>query len=238
MYSIWGNQQAEFLIRIQAWKPFEAVNTWKIQISEKFHWNIDLAFCHLLQGWSEICHRHLSQAEQALAQAESILRPSGMVEEVYRLDWVWTLLAETKGEYQQGLQRVNDALRACADKGLRLRQVEHFVSRGRLYLQQYQKENLRNNDLLEKAADDGHEALKIAGQTGYVWAKVEALELLASYHQIRATLSSFNLQEEKDAARRYAEEAGSLKEGLFLTVEQMEELKKKAREEFERLIAE
>jgi hypothetical protein len=229
-----GNQQAEFLIRLQAWKQFEAMNAWNIQNCEKYHLNKDLAFYHLLQGWSEICRGHLSQTEKALAQAERILRPSGMVEYVCRLDWVWALLAEAKGEYQQGLQRVNDALRICADKGLRLWQADHFALRGRLYLQQYQKENRQNNDLLEKAGDDGHEALKIAEQTGYIWAKVEALELLAFYHQIRAALSGVNLQEEKESARRYANEAGGLKDGLFLTEEQMEELKDQARDEFER----
>jgi hypothetical protein len=36
---------------------------------------------------------------------------------------------------------------------------------------------------LEQAGDDAHEALKTAEQTGYIWPKAEALELLAAYHQ-------------------------------------------------------
>jgi hypothetical protein len=91
--------------------------------------------------------------------------------------------------------------------------------------------------LLEKAGDDGLEALKIAEQTGYVWAKVEALELLASYHQKRTGLPGLNASDEKDQARRYADEAASLKKGLFLTEKQMEELKAEARKEFERQTA-
>jgi tetratricopeptide (TPR) repeat protein len=234
LYSLAGNHQAEFLVHIQAWKQFEAVNTWNIQRCEEYHWNSTLAFCHLLQGWSEICREQLSQAEKSLSQAEYILRPSGMVQETCRLNWVWALLAEAKGEYQKGLQRVNDSLFTCADKGYRLWQADHLTLRGRLYLQQYQKENQQDNDLLEKAGDDGHEALKIAEQTGYVWAKVEALELLAAYHQKKAALPGLNAGDEKDQARRYAEEVASLKEGLFLTEKQMEELKLEARKEFER----
>jgi tetratricopeptide (TPR) repeat protein len=273
--SIHGNQQAEFFIRFQEWKQFVAVNTSNIKSCEEEHWNNALAVCYLLQGWYEICQGQLSQAEKSLAQAERILRPSGMVEEICRLDWVWGLLAEAKVEYEKGLHRANDALFTCADKGFRLWQADLMVLRGRLHLLQFQKENDASNviaspekrgeaipdsgaqanrllrrpdesgtprndelkDLLEKAGDDGNEALKIAEQTGYIWAKVEALELLASYHKTRGALPGFNSQEEKDFARRYAKEAASIKAGLFLTEKQMEELKAQARKEFEKQVA-
>lgn len=237
LYSIWGNQQAEFLIRVQAWKQFEAENAWNIQISDKNHWNDTLAFCHLLQGWYEICQGQLSRVENALAQAERILRLSGMVEYICRLDWVWALLDEAKGEYEKGLHRANDALFTCADKGFRLWQADLMVLRGRLQIMQFQKENQKDKDLLEKAGDDGYEALRIAEQTGYIWAKVEALELLASYHQTRTSLPGFNSQDEKEFAQRYAKEAASIKAGLFLTEKQMEELKVQARKEFEKQVA-
>lgn len=237
LYSLDGNQQAEFFIRLQAWKLFEAVNAWNIQECKKYHWNDNLAVCHLLQGWYEICQGQLSLAEKALAQAERILRPSGMVQEICRLDWVWVLLAEAKGEYQKGLQRANDALFTCADKGFRLWQADLLVLRCKLFLMQFQKEGKQDKGLLEKAGDDGHEALKIAEQTGYIWAKVEALKLLAKYHQIRATLPNFSPQDEKDLARRHAKEAESLKSKLFLTEEQMKELKAQARKEFEKQVA-
>jgi hypothetical protein len=35
-------------------------------------------------------------------------------------------------------------------------------------------------DLVEKADDDGDGALKIAEDTGYIWARVDALKLLRS----------------------------------------------------------
>lgn len=237
LYSMGGNQQAEFFIGLKAWKQFEAVNTWNIQECKKYHWNDTLAACYLLRGWYEICRGQLSQAENALAQAERILRPSGILEYICRLNWVWALLAEGKGEYDKGLERANDTLLTCVDKGFRLWQADLMVLRGRLCLLQFQKENRQDNDLLEKAGDDGHEALKIAEQTGYVWAKIEALELLAGYHQTRATLPPFNSQDEKDLAQRYAQEAASIKAGLFLTEKQMEELKAQARKEFENQIA-
>lgn len=237
LYRFWGNQQAEFFIRLKAWKQFKAVNTWNIQSCEEHHRNNFLAVCHLLQGWYEICQWQLSQAEKALAHAERILRPSGMIERICRLDWVWAFLAEAKGEYQEGLRRVNNALLICVDKGLRLRHADLLVLRGRLHLLQFQKENREDKDVLEKTGDDGHEALKIAEQTEYVWAKVEALELLVAYHQTRAILSCFNSQDEKDKAESYAKEAASLKAGLFLTEKQMEELKAQARKEFEKQIA-
>lgn len=237
LYAKEGNCQAEFLIRIQTRKQFEAVNAWNIKNSKEYHWNDKLAVCHLLQGWHEICQRQLSRAEEALAEAEHILRPSGMLERTCRLDWGWALLAEAKEDHQKGLQHVNDALIVCADKGFRLWQADHFVLRGRLYLLQFQKENQENLDLLEKAGDDGNEALKIAEDTGYIWARVDALELLVSYHQARAKLSQYSTDDERESARRYAKEAAAIKKGLFLTEKQIEEAKAKARKEFEKQTA-
>ena len=101
----------------------------------------------------------------------------------------------------------------------------------------FQKENRQDNDLLEKAGDDANDALKIADQTGYIWPKLEALELLSAYHQIRSSLSGFNAQDEADIARRFAKDAASLKAGLFLTEEQMQQLKTQARLEFEKQTA-
>jgi len=135
------------------------------------------------------------------------------------------------------------SLLICADKGFRLRQADHFVLRGRLYLLQFQKENENPSEgskpseglhLLEKAGDDGNEALKIAEQTGYAWAKVDALELLGSYHQARAKLSQYDAEQEQESARRYANEAAALKKGLYLTEKQMKELKAQAKKEFEK----
>ncbi|MCP4607585.1 MAG: hypothetical protein GY845_02560 [Planctomycetes bacterium] len=237
LYAEGGNQQSEFLIRIQAYKQFEADNAWNIKSSKEYHWNDNLAVCHLLQGWFEISQEQLPEAEKALVQAEKILRPSGMLERTCRLDWVWALLAEAKEDYQKGLHHVNDALMTCADKGFRLRQADHFVLRGRLYLLQFEKESRKDMDLIEKAGDDGSEALKIAEETGYIWAKVDALELLSSYHQARAKLSKFDTEEEKESARPYAKEAKESKKGLFLTEKQMEKLKAKAKKEFDKQTA-
>ena len=233
LYSLLGNQQSEFFIRIKVWKQFESVNGWNIQTCTEKKWNLDLAVCYLFQGWYDICRGRLPRAGKALTQAEHILRPSGMIERICRLDWVWALLAEAKGEYEKGLRHVNDALLVCADKGFRLRLADHFIVRGRLYLLQFNRENRENRDLVEKAGDDGDEALKIAEDTEYIWAKVDALELLCTYHETRAQLSGFKSSEEREKARSYTLEASTIKEGLFLTEKQMEELKIQARKEFE-----
>jgi hypothetical protein len=149
---------------------------------------------------------------------------------------------------------VNDALFTAADKGFRLWQADLLVLRGRLRLgmaksklgmtiSQVSQNSAAQvglhsaSDLLEQAGDDAHETLKIAEQTGYIWPKVEALELLAAYHQTRASLHGFNSQDEEDKAQSYTNEAASIKKELFLTEEQMQELKVKAREEFEKQIA-
>jgi len=232
-----GNQHAEFLIHIRAWQQFEESNSWNIQRSEINHWNDTLAFCHLLQGWSEIRQEQLSQAEKALAQAEQILRPSGLLQEICRLDWVWGLLAEAREDVQTGLLHVNDALLTCADKGFCLWQADHLVLRGRLDLLQFQKENQKDTDLVEKAGDDGVNALKIAEDTGYIWAKVDALKLLTSYHEIRAPLPEYDKEEEKESAQRHAKETAAIEKGLFLTEKQMAELKVKAKKEFEKQTA-
>ena len=234
---MWGNQQAEFLIRIQAWKQFEVLNSRNTKSCGIYHWNHSLAVCHLLQGWYETCQGQLSQAEKALAQAEHILRPSGMLQEICRLDWAWALLAEAGEDYQKGLQHVNEALLTCADRGFRLWQADLFILRGRLYLLQFQKENQGNRNLVEKAADDGDRALKIAEGTGYTWAKVDALELLSLYHQTKAKLSHVNREDEIELAQRHAKEAASIKKGLFLSEKQMEELKAQAKKEFEKQTA-
>jgi hypothetical protein len=102
---------------------------------------------------------------------------------------------------------------------------------------QFQKEGKSDRDLLEKAGDDASEALKIAEQTGYAWAKLDALEFLSSCYQIRSSLSGFNSQDEREISERHAKETKSLKQGLFLTQEQIEELKSQARKEFETQIA-
>lgn len=232
-----GNLQTEFFIRIQAWKQFEAVNAWNIRRSEINHWNDKFAICHWLQGWYEICKGELSQAEKALAQAEQILRPSGMLENICRLDWAWALLSEAREDYEIALRHVNDALLTCADKGFRLRQAEHLVLRGRLYLLQFQKENQEDKDSVEKAGDDGDLALKIGEDTGYVWAKLDALKLLVSYHQTRAQLPEYDKEQEKESAQRYTKEAESIEKGLLLSEKQMAELKVKAKKEFEKQTA-
>ena len=87
LYSGSGIYQAEFFIRLGAWKWFEAVNAWNMEICEEEHWNQHLALCHLLQSWYEICRKRFPQAKAALTQAERILRSSGLVEYVCRLDW-------------------------------------------------------------------------------------------------------------------------------------------------------
>jgi len=237
LYSIWGRQEAEFLIRLGVWKLSDAVNTWNIKICENSSWNRDLAICRQLQGWSHICRWQLTDAAEELGKAERILRPSGMAERICRLDWTWGLLAEAKGDYNEGLRRGDDALAVCADKGFRLWQADALVLRGRLRLMQFQKEECRDKELLEKAGDDGYEALKIAEQTGYVWPKVEALELLARYHQARAEVPDYNPSDEKEQAVRRAKEAKSIKAGLMLTEDQMKKIKVQAREEFTKMTA-
>jgi tetratricopeptide (TPR) repeat protein len=237
LYALPGIRLAEFFLRLKLWDQFIQINDWNISTCNKNQWRLFPGICHILQGWYEICRGQLSQAEKALTQAEHILRPSFMLENICRLDWAWALLAEAKEDYQKGLHHVNDALLTCADKTFRLRQAEHFILRGRLYLLQFHKENQENLDLVEKAGDDGNEALKIAEHTGYIWAKVDALALLHSYHQARTKLSNFNTEEEKESAQRYAKEATALKKGLFLTEKQMEEIKTQARKEFEKQTA-
>jgi hypothetical protein len=235
--STMGNQQAEFLIRLHAWEQFKVMNTWIIKISQKFHWNDKLAFCYLLQGWYEICQKEFTQAEKTLFQAEHILRPSGMLEDICRLDWVWALLARARGDYQKGLRHVRDALLICADKGFRLWQADNFILRGGLYLLQYIKQKGKNKDLIEKSGDDGNRGLQIAEETGYVWAKVDALKLLSSYHQTRARLPYVDKEKEKESAQRYTKEAASIEKDLFITEQQMEELKVQAKIEFEKQTA-
>ena len=237
LISLPGNYQAEFFIRILGWQQFEAVNAWNIERCEINHWNDKLAVCHMLQGWVEIRQGRLSQAEKTLAQAEHILRPSGMLERICRLDWVWALLAEAKEDYKTGLRHVNEALLTCADKGFRLWQADHFVLRGRLYLLQFRKENQADKDLVEKASDDALNALKIAEDTGYVWAKADALKLLDSYHEAKAKLPKAHKGEEKESAQRYKKEAAAMEKDLFLTEKQMEELKVEAKKEFEKQTA-
>lgn len=229
--SIWGNYQSEFLIRIQAFQQFMDVNEWNIKNCKEYHLNDKLALCRLLQGWYEILQGRFSDAEGELNQSERILRSSNMVGRILRLDWVWGFLYESRGEYQKGLDKVNDALFISGDKGYRLWHSDHLVLRGRLRILKFQSENQKDSALLEKAGDDANEALRIAEQTGYIWAKIEALELLSLYHKTRFELS--RSEGDKEYSSRYAKQAASLKPKLFLTKQQMEDLKIQTQKEFE-----
>lgn len=233
-FSIMKIQQTEFFLRIKARQFFELVNKFNIESCLSFEKNDKLAYCWLLSSWHDIYQGKLLQAEKMILKAEHILRTSGMLERICRLDWVWALLAEAKEDYQKGLQHINSSLFICADRGFLLLQADHYVLRGRLYLIQFQKENQENLDLIEKACDDSESALKIAKDTGYIWAKVDALELLSSYHQIRATLLNFNTENENNTAMQYALEASSLKKNLRLTEKQMKKIKILANKEFEK----
>ncbi len=82
-------------------------------------------------------------------------------------------------------------------------------------------------------------AIGLAAFTGFNHNAICNLEeiLLGSYHQARAKLSQFDTEDEKESVRRYAKEAAAIKKGLFLTEEQMEDAKAKARKEFEKQTA-
>jgi len=252
LWSLDGNSQAELLICLEAWDQFQQVNDWNIEICRKYNWNSYLALCYFLQGWAEIKQGNLVKAEEALCEADKILRTARMPQELCRLDWVWGLLAEAQGDYQKGMDKVNESLSVSADKGFRLWQADGLCLRGRLRIMQFKQEGAHFPDLsspqaesdkgkaipadielLERAGDDGRDALAIADDTGYIWAKIEALELLTSYHQTKAVLPGTNTEDETEQAQRYAREAASLQEGLYLTEEQMEQLKIQARKEFE-----
>jgi hypothetical protein len=86
---------------------------------------------------------------------------------------------------------------------------------------------------LEKAGDDGRRALEIAENTGYIWAKVDAIKLLSSYHQTRERIPDIDKEKEKEFAQRHSKEAAEIEKGLYLTEKEMEELKEQARKEFE-----
>jgi len=231
LYSIYGNHESEFLIRIQEWEQFKHVNEWNIRICEKYHWNRDLALCRLLGGWHEILQERFDDAERELVQAERILRSSNMVGRILRLDWVWGLLYEARREYQKGINKVNDSLSISGWKEYRLRHSDNLVLRGRLRIQKFRKENQKDRELLEKAGDDANDALKIAEQTGYMWAKIDALDLLSLYHKTRFELS--RSKEDKEYCSRYAKQVESLKPKLFLTEQQKKDLKIQAKKEFQ-----
>ncbi len=106
-----------------------------------------------------------------------------------------------------------------------------------MYLRQFRQEGHNDPNLVEKAGDDGEEARRIAADTGYIWANIAALELLASYHRERATWPTANAADEHDLARRYAQEAASLQTDLWLTDEQMQRLEAQARDTFAQQVA-
>ena len=221
------------MIRLQAWELFEKVQDWNTQTCKKYGSNAQLATCHTLHGWKNICQGLTNKAIASLNIAEKILRPTGMVEFVCRLDWVLALWAEAQRDHQTGLRHVQEALPVCADKGFLLRQADLLVIRGRLYTLQFKNEGKTDRELVEKAGDDGRIALKIAEDTGYVWAKLDALKLLGSYHELRAELDKSKKQQEIESAQQYAKEADDLEKSLMLTEEEMKELEEQAKATFE-----
>ncbi len=234
LYSGDGHFQAELFIRLRTWDLFQQVNNWNIKECQKYFWNSSLATCHFLHGWAEAKQGNFDEAINSLKEADKILRTARIPQELCRLDWVWGLLAEAQGDCQKGMDKVNESLSVSADKGFRLWQADGLVLRGRLRIMQFKQEGEKDTELLERAGDDGHDALNIADDTGYIWAKIEALELLSSYHQTKATLPDSATEVEKEQYQRYSKEAASLQENLYLTKNQMKDLKILARKEFEK----
>jgi len=228
-----GNQQAEFFILLNDWNRFEEANAWNIKRCREHRWNASLALCYLLQGWYEVKMGRISQAKDALFQSDHILRPARLPRELSRLEWAWGLLAEAEGDYQEGLQRVDESLVICEDKGFRLQQADSLCLLGRLQLLQLKQKNKQGNDLLEKVGDNGRNALKIAEDRGYVWAKTEALKLLHSYHQTKAILPFSDPETENRLAQRYLREVESEQAGLNVIEEMIQDIKTEARKVFE-----
>ncbi len=215
-----GNRQAEVFLRLNDRKRFEEANAWNIEKCKENHWNVALALCHLLQGWYEIGIDRLSQAKKSLLQADRILRPAKLPRELSRLEWVWGLLAEAKKDYKEGLRRVEEALLICEDKGFRLQQADALCLQGRLLLLKFKQEGERDDELLEKAGDSGHKALKIAEDSGYIWAKIAALDLLYSHHKVKVSLLTYDADSERELAQRYLREAEAERSGLLTVSEE------------------
>jgi tetratricopeptide (TPR) repeat protein len=213
---------------------FEEANAWNIEKCKENHWNVSLAVCYLLQGRYEIKTARLAKAEESLLRADAILRPGKLPGELSRLEWAWGLLAEARQDYKEGLRLGEEVLLICEDKGFRLQQADALCLHGRLLLLKFKQEGEQDNELLEKAGDCGHKALKIAEDSGYLWAKIRALNLLHSYHLVRAGLPAYDADTEKELAQRYLREAEREGSGL-LTVsdEEFQEIKAETRKIFD-----
>jgi hypothetical protein len=232
LYSIEGIQQAEFFIQIQSYKFFKAVNIWNKKSCRKNDLNDNFSYCLLLEGWFNVFVGQLDKAEKALNQAEGIIRPSLIQERICRLDWVWALYSEARNDWQKGLRHVNDALIICADKGFSLWKADNLVLRGRLMLLKYSQEKEPKTEIIEKVGDDGINALKIAENTGYVWAKVTALKLLCTFHRIKSQNFHLNKEKNLEAADFYSKEATLLEKKLKISEQLMKDLAAKVKAEF------
>lgn len=206
-------------------------------------------------GWWDIRKGNLARAKEALKRADAIYRKAGLLVDLCRLEWVWGMLAAAEGDYQGGKRCANESLTISSDTGMMLWKADGLCLRGRLKLLQLEKEggvSLLGVDgvnpsgfhnkrlkpelltLLEGAADDEQEALRIADATGYIWAKLEALELLTRCHQAKIELSPQDREAHQDAARSYAHEEAAIRGKLTLTPREIVAIREQARKEFEK----
>lgn len=223
---------AEFMLKIGQVELFESINSWNMKYCKETSCNQEYAICILLSAWSHIMRNEHSQAEKLLEIAESIIAPSGIIELQCQMNLIWALLENAKNEYLKGLQNVNDSLRLCADKGYKLLQSDLLIMRGNLYIHQFEATSFFDKNLLEKAGDDGFEALKIAEHTGYVWAIYDSLILLANYKHIKETMHESNYLTDLELSKKFTENSEMIKNKLKLTKQQLKKLKIKARHEF------
>ena len=232
----WGELYVEFLVRNKDWKQFEKINTINIHQSKLKKWNNKLAYFYIFQAYYQISRGKFSLVKKVIHQAEEILNFSGMLHADCRLNWVKGLFCEAQEDYSGGLKFVKEALSVCIDKGFKLWQSDLLILRGRLFLLKFQKENLKDIELVEKAGDDGKFGLRIADETKYIWAKIDALELLADYHKHKAKFS--NNKQEAKSAKTYTNEADALKVILTISDKQKKQVKLSAKKEFEQQLEE
>lgn len=224
-YGLAGIQCAEFFLRTKSLEAFKKVNAFNIGFCKKKGWPLYLGMCHIMQGWYEISCNLLKEADKSLLLADQIIRPSGSLEQICRLDILWARLYGIRKEYGEGVDKINKTLLTIVENGFHLLEADALILRANINLMKYKLDIVPNDNLLEKVGKDGYSALKIANTSRYVWAKVESLELLSLYYKIKSPPQQDPNIKEEEKCRQYEKEAIEMRRKLVISFKSVKKLR-------------
>jgi tetratricopeptide (TPR) repeat protein len=226
LYSLAGNQWAEFLLRSGHSAPASRRTTTNLSICKGNEWNDDAAHCHSMLAECALAEGRLDEAASALEVAEPVFHRGQLLFELARLHVTAGRLALARKDTPAAFRRVAEALALAQPRGMKLVHADALILRGRARLLEARP------DCAVRALDDAEDALRIARECDYAWAVRDALFLEAdagaSLARDHGQVDPARAARERAASERARAEAGALAAKLTLTEEDLAQADREA----------